>query len=152
MSISSTPYYNNLIKRAVKTPKLYFTDTGLCSHLLGITNSDAAILSPLSGALLETYVIMEICKSHWYAGTNAEFWFYRDASQHEVDLVLEMNGKIHPIEVKRAASVKARDILPNMNAFRGAVSPEVGMGAVVLVSSGFGAIDVQTALVPVGSL
>lgn len=146
------PYYNNLIKRAAKTPKLYFTDTGLCSHLLGITTSDAAISSPMSGALLETYVIMEICKSHWYAGTNAEFWFYRDASQHEVDLVLEMDGKLYPIEIKRAASVKARDILPNMNAFRQSVATGVGMGAVVLVSPGFGAIDAQTALIPVGSL
>lgn len=146
------PYYNNVIKRAVKTPKLYFTDTGLCSHLLGITDSEAAISSPMSGALLETYVIMEICKSHWYSGTNAEFWFYRDASQHEIDLVLEVDGTLYPIEVKRAASVKTRDIQPNMNVFRGSVAAKVGMGAVVLASSDFGAIDAQTALVPVGSL
>lgn len=146
------PYYNNLIKRAVKTPKLYFTDTGLCSHLLGITTSEAAVSSPMSGALLETYAIMEICKSHWYAGTNAEFWFYRDASQHEIDLVLEMDGRLYPIEVKRAASVKARDVLPNMNAFRQSVATEAGCGAVVLISPGFSAIDAQTALIPVGCL
>jgi len=146
------PYYNNLIKRAVKTPKLYFTDTGLCSHLLGIAGTDSAIASPASGALLETYAVMEIMKSHWYAGTDAQFWFFRDAAGHEVDLVVEHGGKLYPVEIKRAATVKAADINRNMDEFRRATPSVASTGAVVLVGESFGALNAQTALIPVGAL
>jgi len=146
------PYYNNLIKRAVKTPKLYFTDTGLCAHLLGISTADAAIASPASGALLETYVVMEIMKSHWYSGSDAQFWFFRDAAGHEVDLVIEHGGGLYPVEIKRATAVKAVDIRRNMDVFRATTGPSASTGAVVLVSRTFGALDATTALIPVGAL
>jgi predicted AAA+ superfamily ATPase len=146
------PYYGNLIKRAVKTPKLYFTDTGLCSHLLGITTAKAAIDSPLSGALLETYVVMEIMKSHWYSGNDAKFWFFRDAEKHEIDLLIEHGGRLYPVEIKRASSVKAKDINRNMDVFRKTTPGIDAMGAVVLVSSSLGALDANTALIPIGAL
>ena len=146
------PYFSNLIKRVVKTPKLYFTDTGLCSHLLGITTAQAAIDSPLSGALLETYVVMEILKSHWYCGSDAKFWFFRDAEKHEIDLLIEDCGKLYPVEIKRASSVKAKDINRNMDVFHTAIPDSSAMGAVVLISSSLGAIDANTALIPVGAL
>ena len=146
------PYFNNLIKRAVKTPKLYFTDTGLCSHLLGITSAQAAIDSSLSGALLETYVVMEIMKSHWNCASDVKFWFFRDAEKHEIDLVIEDGGKLYPVEVKRASSVKAKDINRNMDVFREATPGVSAMGAVVLVSSTMGALDHNTVLIPVGAL
>ena len=146
------PYYNNLIKRAVKTPKLYFTDAGLCAHLLGISTADAAIASPASGALLETYVVMEIMKSHWYSGSDAQFWFFRDAAGHEVDLVIEHGGGLYPVEIKRATAVKAVDIRRNMDVFRATTGPSASTGAVVLVSRTFGALDATTALIPVGAL
>jgi predicted AAA+ superfamily ATPase len=146
------PYYNNLIKRAVKTPKLYFTDTGLCSHLLGITSAEAAIDSPLSGALLETYVLMDIFKSHWYAGSDAQFWFFRDGDQREVDLILDYEGRLHPIEIKRAASIKPGDIRLGFSAFHAAVGNRAATGSVVLIGDSFGALDAETALIPVGAL
>ena len=146
------PYYNNLIKRATKTPKLYFTDTGLCAHLLGITSGKAAIESPLSGALLETYVILEICKSHWYAGSDVNFWFFRDADGHEVDLLIEQGGGLYPVEVKRAASVKAADVERNFRVCREACNPIMRMGGVILISDKLGAVDAQTATIPVGFL
>ena len=146
------PYYNNLIKRAVKTPKLYFTDAGLCAHLLGLSSAEAAIACPASGALLETYVIMEIMKSHWYAGTDAQFWFFRDSAGHEVDLVVEHGGKLHPVEIKRATAVKAGDIRRNMDEFRRVTAIAASIGAVVLVGDSFGALDSHTALIPVGAL
>lgn len=146
------PYYNNLIKRSVKTPKLYFTDTGLCSHLLGIATADAAIDSPMSGALLETYVVMDICKSHWYAGSDAQFWFYRDGDRREVDLVIESNGRLHPVEIKRAATVRAQDVKRGMGAFRAAARERAGLGAVVFLGDSFGAVDVNTALIPISAL
>lgn len=146
------PYYNNLIKRAVKTPKLYFTDTGLCSHLLGITSGKAAIESPASGALLETYVILEICKSHWYAGSDANFWFFRDACGHEVDLLIEQGGGLYPVEIKRASSVKAADVGLNFRVSREACNPIMRTGGVILISDKLGAVDSQTATIPVGFL
>ena len=146
------PYYNNLIKRAVKTPKLYFTDTGLCAHLLGITTAEAAIDSPLSGALLETFVLMDILKSHWYAGSDAKFWFYRDGDQREVDLILDYEGRLHPIEIKRAAMVRPGDVRSGLAAFRAIAGQRADMGSVVLISEAFGALDRETALVPVGAL
>lgn len=146
------PYYSNLIKRATKSPKLYFTDTGLCSHLLGINSAQAAIDSPLSGALLETYVVMEICKSHWNAGSDANFWFFRDADGHEVDLLIDYEGALHPIEVKRAASVRAADINRNMDVLRKSCDARLGLGAVVFIGSTLGALDSETALIPVGAL
>lgn len=146
------PYYNNLIKRATKTPKLYFTDTGLCAHLLGITSGKAAIESPLSGALLETYVILEICKSHWYSGSDANFWFFRDADGHEIDLLIEQNGTLYPVEVKRASSVKATDVGRNFRVCRDACNQMMRMGGVVLIADKLGAVDAQTATIPVGFL
>lgn len=146
------PYYNNLIKRATKTPKLYFTDTGLCAHLLGITSGKAAIESPLSGALLETYVILEICKSHWYSGSDANFWFFRDADGHEIDLLIEQSGTLYPVEVKRASSVKAMDVERNFRVCRDACNKMMRMGGVVLIADKLGAVDAQTATIPVGFL
>lgn len=146
------PYYNNLIKRATKTPKLYFTDTGLCAHLLGITSGKVAIESPLSGALLETYVILEICKSHWYSGSDANFWFFRDADGHEIDLLIEQNGTLYPVEVKRASSVKATDVGRNFRVCRDACNQIMRMGGVVLIADKLGAVDAQTATIPVGFL
>lgn len=146
------PYYNNLIKRSVKTPKLYFTDTGLCSHLLGIATPEAAIDSPMSGALLETYVVMDICKSHWYAGSDAQFWFYRDGDRREVDLVIESGGRLHPVEIKRAAIIRPPDVKRGMAAFRAAASERAGLGAVAFLGDSFGALDADTALIPIASL
>lgn len=146
------PYYSNLVKRAVKTPKLYFTDTGLCSHLLGIATADAAIDSPLSGALLETYVVMDICKSHWHAGSDTQFWFYRDGDRREVDLLIESGGKLHPVEVKRAVAIRASDVKRGMGAFRAAARERAGLGAIVCLGDTFGALDPQTALIPISAL
>ena len=146
------PYYNNLVKRAVKTPKLYFTDTGLCAHLLGITTVEAAIDSPMSGALLETFVLMDILKSHWYAGSDAQFWFYRDGNQREVDLILDYEGHLHPIEIKRASMVKPGDVHPDLSAFRAAAGGRAAIGSVVLIGDAFGALDDSTALIPIGAL
>ena len=146
------PYYNNLIKRVVKTPKLYFTDSGLCSHLLGIATADAAIDSPMSGALLETYVVMDICKSHWHAGSDAQFWFYRDGDQREVDLVIESDGRLHPVEIKRAATIRPPDVKRGMDAFRAAARERAGLGAVAFLGDTFGALNAETALIPISVL
>jgi predicted AAA+ superfamily ATPase len=146
------PYHNNLVKRAAKTPKLYFTDSGLCSHLLGVASAEAGLESAASGALLETFAVMEICKRHWYAGSDAHFWFFRDGEGREVDLLLEREGRLHPIEVKRATMVRERDVRPGMRAFRAAAGASAGTGAVLYGGETFGALDSQTVLVPIAKM
>jgi predicted AAA+ superfamily ATPase len=98
------PYFNNKIKRLVKTPKLYFLDTGLCSYLTGWPNANTLELSAMSGAMLETYVISEIIKNYTNNGKEPRLYFYRDKEQNEIDLLLEANGKLYPLEIKKTAT------------------------------------------------
>jgi predicted AAA+ superfamily ATPase len=98
------PYFNNLSKRSIKTPKLYFLDIGLCSYLCGINSAEMAISHPMSGAMFETYVVSEVLKSYWHNGKTPQIYFYRDSLQKEIDLIIENNGKLHPIEIKQTAS------------------------------------------------
>ena len=97
------PYANNLAKRIIKTPKMYFMDTGLCTFLCGW--SDAGILeaSAMAGALFETYVVSEIVKSIRNAGKRVEYclYYYRDRDQKEVDLIYVQDQKLYPIEIKK---------------------------------------------------
>ncbi len=95
------PYYNNITKRIIKTPKLYFLDTGLCSHLTGWNSPEALEAGAMDGAILETYVFTEILKSYWHNGKTPEIYFYRDDDQKEIDFILEQNNTLYPIEVKK---------------------------------------------------
>ena len=95
------PYYNNITKRIIKTPKVYFLDTGLCSYLTGWDTPRSLENGAMSGAILETYVFAEILKSYWHNAKEAPIYFYRDKDMKEVDFLLEANGKLYPIEVKR---------------------------------------------------
>ncbi len=98
------PYFNNKIKRLVKTPKLYFLDTGLCCHLTGWLDPNTLEIGAMSGAMLETYVISEIIKSFLNNGREPSLYFYRDKDQQEIDLIIEANGKLYPIEIKKTAT------------------------------------------------
>ena len=97
------PYASNLAKRIIKTPKLYFMDTGLCAYLCGW--SDPAILeaSAMGGAFFETYVVSEMVKSIKNAGKRIEYtmYYYRDRDQKEVDILYIKDQKIYPLEIKK---------------------------------------------------
>ncbi|MBO4220598.1 MAG: ATP-binding protein [Clostridia bacterium] len=97
------PYASNLAKRIVKTPKLYFLDTGLCSFLCGWTDPKILEASPMAGAFFETYTVSEIVKSIRNSGKRIEntLYYYRDRDQKEVDLLYIMNQTIYPIEIKK---------------------------------------------------
>jgi predicted AAA+ superfamily ATPase len=100
------PYFNNLTKRLVKSPKLYFMDTGLCSFLTGWLNPDVLERGAMSGAMLETWVVAEIIKSYLHHGRTPRIYFYRDKDKQEVDLLIEENGTLYPLEIKKTASVQ----------------------------------------------
>ena len=124
------PWRANVSKRVVDTPKLHFLDTGLCCALCGIETAEEALSSPLSGALLESFCVSEVLKSHWHAGREPQLYHYRDHDGREIDMVLWARGRLFPIEVKRTASPDARDILRPWEAIRKAGLP-LGPGVVL---------------------
>lgn len=97
------PYANNLAKRIIKTPKIYFMDTGLCAFLCGWTDAKILEASSMAGAFFETYVVSEIVKSIRNAGKRIEntLYYYRDRDQKEVDLIFDMDQTLYPIEIKK---------------------------------------------------
>ena len=105
------PYANNVLKRSVKTPKLYFLDTGLAAYLTKWTTADVLKNGAMAGAFFETFVVAEIIKSYYNKGiSEPPLYFYRDKEQKEIDLLIECNGVLYPLEMKKHADPKAADI------------------------------------------
>jgi len=98
------PYHRNLAKRMLKSPKLYFLDTGLAAYLTKWSTPEALEAGSMSGAMLETWVVAEILKSYWHNGKEAPLYFYRDTEQKEIDLLIESDDVIYPIEIKKTAT------------------------------------------------
>jgi len=98
------PYFENLGKRIVKTPKLYIRDTGLCSYLLGQRTSEDLVRSPMPGAIFETHVLGQIVRHCTNQGRRRDFYFYRDHHGREVDFLIPSVGRFALIECKWAES------------------------------------------------
>lgn len=98
------PYHSNVSKRLLKTPKLYFLDTGLCAYLTQWSSPETLEAGAMSGAILENWLLVEIIKSWWHNGLNPSFWFYRDKEQRKIDLLLEQDNTLYPVEFKKTAS------------------------------------------------
>jgi hypothetical protein len=141
------PYSNNLLKRTVKTPKLYFFDTGLVAYLTKYTSPEILGSGAISGAILENYVVSEIRKSYHNEAEECLLWYYRDKENNEIDMVLESDGQLHPLEIKRSVNPGSEIV----NAFRildkGTVKR--GKGAVVCMKNELSAIDADNLIVPV---
>ncbi len=99
------PYYRNIGKRLIKAPKLYFTDTALAAYLMGIHDAEALVGSQAYGALFETMVVLEVWKRFLNHGQMPSMYYLRTRDGLEVDLVLEIGGKLHLIEVKSASTI-----------------------------------------------
>lgn len=98
------PWFTNVTKRMVKTPKLYFLDTGLASYLTQWSSPETLEAGAMAGAMLETWVVGELLKSWWHNGLGAPFYYYRDKEQREVDLIIVRDGTVYPVEIKKSAS------------------------------------------------
>jgi predicted AAA+ superfamily ATPase len=107
------PFYRNVGKRLVKTPKIYFYDTGLVCFLLGIENEQQLKTHPLRGAIFENMVTLEFLKSRFNAGKEPNIYFYRDKSQREVDIVQEFSAHYQAYEIKSAKAFH-KDFLNNL--------------------------------------
>lgn len=141
------PYSNNLLHRTIKTPKLYFFDTGLVAYLTKYSSPEILANGALAGHILENYVVMEIIKSYKNAAKECLFWYYRDKDNKEVDMILESDGMLHPIEVKRSVNpgtelVGAFSVLDKATTLRGS-------GAIICMKPELSAVDSNNLIVPV---
>lgn len=104
------PYSNNALKRLSKTPKLYFCDTGLSAYLSMWLTPDALRNGAASGHYYENYVVMELVRNYAYARSKANITYYRDSNAKEIDVIVEENDNIHPLEIKKSASPDRREV------------------------------------------
>ncbi|WP_036691727.1 ATP-binding protein [Pedobacter glucosidilyticus] len=118
------PFFRNIGKRLVKSPKIYFYDTALACFLLGIENEQHLDAHPLRGAIFENLVVLEFMKNRFNKGKLPNLYFYRDKSQHEVDLVEEKGLQLHAYEIKSAKAF-TRDFLNNLNYLRKVVGQDI---------------------------
>lgn len=141
------PYSNNLLKRLVKTPKLYFYDTGLVSYLTKWSSAETLESGAMNGAILENYVVSEIRKSYLNCGKEPYMYYYRDKDAKKIDIVLEHDGILNPIEIKKTANpgtelIKAFDLLDKSSTPR-------SKGAVICMKPSLSAIDRDNYIVPI---
>ena len=105
------PYSNNMTKRAVKTPKLYFLDTGLAAYLTRWTTPEVLKNGAMAGAFFESFVVSEIIKSYYNKGLlDPSIYFYRDKDMKEIDIIIEESGTLYPLEIKKHADPSKKDI------------------------------------------
>ena len=104
------PYHTSMTKRLVKTPKLYFLDTGLCAYLTEWSSPETLEAGAMSGAILETWVVGELLKAWWHNGRRAPFYYYRDKDKREIDLLVVEDATIYPFEIKKTASPGKDDV------------------------------------------
>jgi predicted AAA+ superfamily ATPase len=141
------PYSNNLLKRTVKTPKLYFYDTGLVCYLTKWSDPKTLMKGAVSGALLENFAVSEIIKSYYNCGKEPFVYYYRDKDTKEIDLIIEGDGRLYPIEIKKTATPDVRltrvfNLLDKSPLQRAA-------GAVLCMAERLGAFDKNNLIVPI---
>ena len=125
------PLWSNATKRLTKTPKLYFTDTGLACHLLGWSSPETLRRGAMAGHVFETFVVGEVIKSYLNAGGDARnVHFYRDARQREIDLIIQEGRVLHPVEIKTSATV-TREAAAGFSVLNDVGDYDVGAGAII---------------------
>lgn len=144
------PYSNNLLKRTVKTPKLYFFDTGLVAYLTRYSSPEILMNGAINGAILENYVVTEILKSYHNNAKECLMWYYRDSNSNEIDMVIEFGGMLHPLEIKRSVNpgnelIRAFDLLDRASMPR-------GKGAIICMRPELSAINSDNFIVPIWTI
>lgn len=99
------PFYKNFNKRIVKSPKLYFYDTGLASYLLRIQQAEALFQHPYRGALFENLVVSELIKNRFNQGRRSNLYYWRDNAGHEIDVVIDNGMELTPVEAKSGSTI-----------------------------------------------
>ena len=141
------PYSNNLLKRLVKTPKLYFYDTGLVCYLTKWTSAAVLESGAMNGAILENYVVSEIAKTYINSGIEPSMYYYRDKDSKEIDVILEQNGELNPVEIKKTANPGTE--ITRVFSVLDKASLNRGKGAIVCMKPVVGVIDRDNYIIPV---
>lgn len=144
------PYSNNLLKRLVKTPKLYFYDTGLVCYLTKWTSASVLESGAMNGVILENYVVSEIAKTYLNSGLEPAMYYYRDKDSKEIDVVLEQNGELNPIEIKKTSNpgTELTRVFPLLDK----ASVPRGKGAIICMKPSVGAIDRDNYIIPIWAI
>ena len=125
------PYFNNHLKRVIKTPKIYFMDVGLLAYLTKWPTPETLANGAKAGNIFETFIVSEIIKSYLNAGIiNPPVYFYRDKDKKEIDLIIEEAEKIYPIEIKMSASPD-KEMVKNFSVLKGKIDKEIGTGIII---------------------
>jgi predicted AAA+ superfamily ATPase len=141
------PYSNNVFKRMVSTPKLYFHDTGLTAYLTKWSDSATLMNGAMSGAILENFAVAEIIKSYQNSGAEPNMYYYRDKDSREIDIVMEGDGKLYPIEIKKTAAPSQR-LTRAFNVID--KSPMIrGISAILCAADKLSAFDRDNLIVPI---
>lgn len=140
------PYANNALKRLTKTPKLYFCDTGLCAYLSMWLTRDTLMQGAVNGHYFENYIVIELLKNYAYTSAPARLSYYRDANAKEIDVFVETDGQIHPLEIKKSANpdrreVKKYELLDKADLARGS-------GGIICMCEEVIPIDAQNCFIP----
>ena len=130
IAIRLQPYYENFGKRIIKSPKLYFTDVGLATYLLGIENIDQLSRDPLRGHLVENLVLLELIKARLNQGLDPQLYYFRDTHGHEIDCIFQSANNLIPIEIK-AAQTFTKDFLKNLYFFQNSVGDRCKKGFLI---------------------
>ena len=141
------PYSNNLLKRTVKTPKLYFFDTGLVAYLTKYTSPQILENGAINGAILENYAVAEIRKTWLNNAKECILHYYRDKDSNEVDLVIESDGELHPLEIKKSTNPGTELASAFKVLDKGSVAR--GTGAILCLRETLSAIDRNTFILPI---
>ncbi len=141
------PYSNNLLQRTIKTPKLYFFDTGLVAYLTRYSSPEILLNGAINGAILENYVVAELRKGWLNCGKECPLWYYRDKDNREIDLVMEIDGALHPMEVKRSVN-PGSELISSFKVLDKSTLPR-GTGAILCMRDTLSALDSQHLIVPI---
>jgi predicted AAA+ superfamily ATPase len=144
------PYHSNLTNRLVKAPKLYLLDTGLACHLTGWTSPTTAMAGAAAGALVETWAVGEILKSWWAPGIEAPLFHFRSKDGVEIGLLFQVDGILHPVEIKRSATVRRDWAGPFATLDR--IGLPRGEGAVLCLAPDEVPLDERTTALPLGAV
>ena len=141
------PYSNNLLKRTIKTPKMYFFDTGLVAYLTKYVTPDILMNGAINCAILENYVVSEIRKTYFNNAKEPILHYYRDKDSNEIDLVMEANGELHPLEIKKASNPRS-ELIGAFKILDKASVPK-GTGAILCLREELSAINRENLIVPI---
>lgn len=144
------PYSNNLLKRTVSKPKLYFYDTGLVAYLTKWSSPETLEAGAINGAILENYTVAEIVKTYFNAGEQPNLYYYRDNDAKEIDIVIESDGQLHPMEIKKTSNPGTQLTRPFKLLDKGSVPR--GKGAILCMKDGLSAIDSESYIVPIWAI